>query len=405
MRESLGKFHSVALDESHRGWEACTGRLAHLYNRPQECRSPFARDHSRILHCMAFRRLKHKTQVFFSPSNDHICTRIEHVNHVASISYTMAQELGLNTELTGAIAIGHDLGHAPFGHAGESFLKELVYDKFGIDFWHERQSLRVVDEVELLPDHEGRPSRLNLTYAVRDGIVCHCGEVDQNALRPREECLDLAGIRKAGSVEPFTWEGCIVKVADKISYIGRDIEDAITLKLLGRDELRELKRIIAETGHSGIKNTRNTVLIHNFITDIIEGSSPEKGIVIGDRTLAVMNRLREFNYRHIYRHRRVESYKEYAKLVIGTLFRLLSETFSQEEGGVVRALWKRVPECPLLYRTFLDYVKNRVSLGEDASKGIYSLADRRSFHLAVTDFIAGMTDNFALQAFSQAISF
>jgi dGTPase len=117
-----GLFSKVSAHEGNPKWEQGISRMQPLYKKPNEIRSEFARDYNRILHCTAYRRLKHKTQVFFATSHDHVCTRIEHVTHVSSVSYTIANYLGLNTELTNAIAIGHDLGHAPFGHAGEKFL-------------------------------------------------------------------------------------------------------------------------------------------------------------------------------------------------------------------------------------------------------------------------------------------
>ena len=135
--------------------------------------------------------MKHKTQVFFSPSDDHICTRIEHVMHVESVSYTIAKYLGLNTELTKAIATGHDIGHSPFGHEGERILSQISERDIGEKFWHERNGMEFVDKVELLEDTNKNKQNLNLTYAVRDGIISHCGEIDENGLKPREECIDL----------------------------------------------------------------------------------------------------------------------------------------------------------------------------------------------------------------------
>jgi len=121
-----GLFRSVSVHEGNPQWGQSISRIKQLYKKADDIRSQFARDYTRILHSTAYRRLKHKTQVFFATHNDHICTRIEHVHHVASVSYTIANYLGLNTELTNAIAIGHDLGHAPFGHAGEEFLREIM---------------------------------------------------------------------------------------------------------------------------------------------------------------------------------------------------------------------------------------------------------------------------------------
>jgi len=180
------KFAAEATVEGSSKWDAAIHREYDLYKRENEIRSPFARDYTRILHCTAYRRLKHKTQVFFATTNDHVCTRIEHVNHVNSVSKTIALFLGLNSELTDAISLGHDLGHAPFGHMGEMVLeshtKQLVPE---FSFWHEKNSLRFVDHIETLEGPEGKYINLDLTYAVRDGMICHCGEVNQNGITPR----------------------------------------------------------------------------------------------------------------------------------------------------------------------------------------------------------------------------
>ena len=153
-------FASVKTDEKNPKWQQCIKRENTLYNRGNDIRSEFKRDYTRLLHCEAYRRLKHKTQVFYAPQNDHICTRIEHVNHVASVSATIAKYLGLNQELTEAIAIGHDIGHAPFGHTGEDILNSLIKNqKEGKNapkkFWHERNSLFFADFIETLQDPDG----------------------------------------------------------------------------------------------------------------------------------------------------------------------------------------------------------------------------------------------------------
>lgn len=322
------KFIKVAVSEKNKKWDQCLSRQKELYKRQNDIRSEFARDYNRILHSTAYRRLKHKTQVFFATRNDHICTRIEHVTHVASVSYTIANFLGLNTELTNAISIGHDLGHAPFGHQGESILKEIAMKKIGETFWHERNSLRLVDKIETLPDENGKQQNMDLTYSVRDGIVSHCGEVDENSIFPREEFIDLYHIESAGVYQPFTWEGCVVKIADKISYIGRDIEDALTLGILNLGEKRELKRVVAEvTGIKDIRDINNTVLMHGFITDLCSMSSPENGLRFSETYLPFIDSVKKFNYQNIYRHKRLDYFKNYARLIIESIYETLSNTY------------------------------------------------------------------------------
>ena len=146
---------------------------------------------------------------------------MEHVSHVASVASTIAKHLGVNEQLASAIALGHDIGHAPFGHHGEDCLNKLLEQKEGFNapkkFWHERNSLFFADYIETLQDPSGVEQPLNLTYAVRDGLICHCGEIDQQGIKPRTEDIDLYSIKRPGLIQPFTWEGCVVKIADKIA--------------------------------------------------------------------------------------------------------------------------------------------------------------------------------------------
>ena len=200
----MKKFSKEALVPENDKWELAIKRCDDLYSRKDDIRGPFARDYTRVLHSLAYRRLKHKTQVFFNAAgNDHICTRIEHVQHVESVSNTIAKELGLNEELTRAIAIAHDLGHAPFGHQGEDVIKRLTQKYLEKDFWHEQNGVYFVDDVELLEDNEKKFRNLDLTYAVRDGIISHCVELDENSIRPRA-CLKNKSCTKHIFPRPFS---------------------------------------------------------------------------------------------------------------------------------------------------------------------------------------------------------
>lgn len=319
-----GKFKSVAATSKNDNWEKLTARTVDLYSREDDVRSPFARDYTRILHSLAYRRLKHKTQVFFNIDNDHICTRMEHVAHVESVSHTIAKSLGLNDELTKAIAMGHDLGHALFGHQGESVISELSKKYLGEKFWHERNGLRFVDKIELLEDNYKKSKNLDLTYAVRDGIISHCGEVDANGLIPRDDLIDLADFTNPGQYQPATWEGCVVKISDKIAYVGRDIEDAINLGFLNDRTKNDLLKM-ARANDENVLNT--TVIMHNLIIDICENSTPEKGICLSPRFLEQINSIKDFNYKHIYGHERLVPFKEYSKLVINQIFDVLKKTY------------------------------------------------------------------------------
>jgi dGTPase len=318
-------FTNVSATENNPKWSDFVKRESSLYSRRDDTRSEFARDYNRILHCTAYRRLKHKTQVFFAPENDHVCTRIEHVNHVTAISYTISKVFNLNTELTNAIAIGHDLGHAPFGHVGQDILNEIARDNIADKFWHEKNSLWFVDNIETLPNPDNKEINLLLTYAVRDGIVCHCGEVDEDSIYPRSDVIKLQEILQPDQVQPFTWEGCVVKVADKIAYIGRDIEDAIRLGILSLKEfLLESKELILylEDNSPNLRprQINNTALIHSLVSDLCKSSNPEYGIRFSEKRLALLKGLRQLSGKLIYDHTRLKQYEELAKLALKSIF-------------------------------------------------------------------------------------
>ncbi|MGE4292465.1 MAG: deoxyguanosinetriphosphate triphosphohydrolase family protein [Desulfovibrio sp.] len=402
-------FLDVAMAPENPLWEQATSRREQLYRRAHDLRSPFSRDYNRILHCTAYRRLKHKTQVFFAPQNDHICTRIEHVAHVMSVAETIATALGLNRELTAASAIGHDLGHAPFGHSGESVLKALARERNGSTFWHERNSLRFVDELETLEDPGGTHRHLNLTYGVRDAIVCHCGEVGSAALRPRNEALPLEGMDRPAQHEPFTWEGCVVKLSDKIAYLGRDIEDALATGILTPDQRGELDELARGYGEIKAREINNTVLLQFFIQDLRRHSDPDQGIRLSEKNAEFMERLKAFNYRQIYLHPKLEQYKKYVRLVLETLFAELEEPLNQ--GGLERVR-AEAAKRPTLYRVFLDWLEKYSTQGRETAppnkfgnRVLYDLDTPEGRFQTVLDFISGMTDNYALRSFEELISF
>lgn len=374
-------------------------------------RSEFGRDYTRILHSNAYRRLKHKTQVFLNIDNDHICTRMEHVAHVESVSYTIANELGLNVELTKAIAIGHDLGHAPFGHCGETIIKELTEQYLHKNFWHEKNGLYFVDKIELLKDEYNQGKNLNLTYAVRDGIICHCGEVDENELRPRTNYLDLEEITTPGQLAPATWEGCIVKVSDKIAYVGRDIEDAKSLGFLDRSEQDELNNIFD-------KVTNTTVIMYELITDICQNSSPERGIRLSPEMLAKLNSVKAFNYKYIYKNPRLAPYNHYAKLVINEIFNFLMNGYNSNTNSInwdyFQQNAQRYPELVVGFtERIIRYCEPDIldTKHKEYAKfyqniKIYGRIDSTNIYIqAVIDYISGMTDRFAIAAFNELLTF
>ena len=410
MRELL--FEKFATTEKNPRWRELTARQTELYSRGDDIRSPFARDYTRILHSYAYRRLKHKTQVFFNTDNHHICTRMEHVAHVESVSQTIARSLGLNDELTKAIAFGHDLGHAPFGHQGESILSEISKEYLGRPFWHERNGLRFVDKIELLEDNYKVARNLDLTYAVRDGIISHCGEVDENGIRPRKELIDLDGFTAPGQYPPATWEGCVVKIADKIAYIGRDIEDAISLGFLGEEQIARLRRM-AQAHDERVLNT--TVIMHNMIIDICKNSTPERGICLSPQYFGQMNEVKAFNYEYIYNNPRFIAFQRYAGLVITQIFDTLLGYYGQD---VWECLRRERRYCPALAGTFADWLAKYcqadfVPQGELRERAmqcenfkIYGRLETKELYAqAALDYISGMTDRFAVKVFNELLSY
>lgn len=420
MGKKLEKYAAIK-ENCQANWEQLTQRYGNLPNRPGDIRTPFARDYTRILHSMAYRRLKHKTQVFFNIDNDHICTRMEHVAHVESVSYTISKYLGLNTELTKAIAIGHDLGHAPFGHHGETVLTKLIKKYLPNNstqiFWHERNGLRFVDKVELLQNPQNKYNNLCLTYAVRDGIISHCGEKDIKCLRPRTEFIDLEKeFIKPSEYEPITWEGCVVKIADKISYVGRDIEDAINLGFIDDKAKRKLVALARKFDKDAINTT---VIIHNLILDVCKSSSYEKGICLSEQGFENLTKIKQFNEKIIYKNKRLSSFKRYAELVINELFKVLLATYKSQDTFTNICLMKN--RCPKLMDAFskwlAQYVDSSIidanSCGKliDVSASclnekIYGkLENKETYIQAIIDFIAGMTDRFAVEMFHDLISY
>jgi dGTPase len=404
----VGKFHNVGLFEGNEKWTKGIERSGSLYSREDDIRSEFARDYNRLLHCSAYSRLKHKTQVFFATLNDHICTRMEHVTHVNSVSYTIANHLGLNTELTSAIAIGHDLGHAPFGHEGETVIGNLTKEHIDQSFWHEKNSLRFIDDIETLEDHLGRTWNLSLTYAVRDGIICHCGEVDEQSIHPRPNAIDLETINTKGVLQSYSWEGCVVKISDKIAYLGRDIEDALRLNLLSDSQKRKLSKIVRDIGKFDIKEINNTLLIHRFIIDLCNNSTPDNGLIISESHFSLMNSVKDFNYENIYRHPRVERYKRFVRLVITTIFEVLADIYDFNKNELDRRKLQTFrSNYPLLSRTFEAWLNKYTKRNSTTQKhrAIYDLSSSKDYMRAVLDYLSGMTDQFALQIFNETIKF
>lgn len=405
-----GLFYKEAAKPGHPEWKKLTERYSELYERKDEIRSPFERDYTRILHSNAYRRLKHKTQVFYNIDNDHICTRMEHAAHVGSVSESIAQRLGLNTDLTRAIALGHDLGHAPFGHHGERVLDGLSKKYLKKPFWHEKNGLRFVDEVELLEDTQNHFCNLGLTYAVRDGIISHCGEINQNAIKPRRDIFDLACYEFPAQFQPATWEGCVVKISDKIAYVGRDIEDAISLGFLSDKEQDELRSFVSMGGEK-VLNT--TVIIYNLIMDICENSSPEKGITLSRDMEKRLSEIKDFNVEKIYQNKHFRAYNEYSALVITQIFETLYSYY--DDINTFKNLSKDGRFYPELTKGFKEWLFRYVEgdcVTEQFDRELYSnkkiygrMENREVYVQSIIDYISGMTDRYAVKIFNEMLTY
>lgn len=341
-----------------------------LMSRGEDVRGPYFRDQTAVIHSMPFRRLKHKTQFLFAPENDHICTRIEHVLHVATIASTICRGLTrsgweLDGELAYAGGLGHDLGHAPFGHSGERELQKKLKG-----FRHEAHSLRVVDCLT----NGGRG--LNLTYGVRDAIICHNGEEFVQYLEPDGLATDPGEKAATGSTDPAAWESCVVRFADKIAYLGRDVEDALRARLIRPADLPEdIGRELGQT---------NGQIINTLVLDIIDNSVRAGRIGFSDGRFELISRLKQYNYEKIYYHPRLVRYQHYCGKIIDGLFSHFMEVLHAL--GRIPEAWEKEPlPCD---RAFGKYLESMAGFYDD---------ENASYTRIVCDYVAGMTDNYALK--------
>ncbi len=344
----------------------------------EDVRGAYFRDQTAIIHSTPFRRLKHKTQVFYAPQNDHICTRIEHVMHVATIAKTICKGLNhygwqLDVEMAFAIGLGHDLGHAPFGHDGETILNELMGGNGA--FIHEIHSYRVVEYLA------NKGKGLNLTYGVKDGIITHNGEKYERTLKPAQKPNDLDKIKNR-RVVPSSYEGCVVRFSDKVAYLGRDIEDAILAGFITFDDIpQNVKKVFGIT-----QDKINSAIIDTLVNDIIEESKNNDYIGVSQEKYEAMLELVRFNYKHIYLNDKHLAFP-YAKKILTTIFEYLGEIYDKfgkdyqayenHNLKVVQHFGKYLSEMHEFYKNETD--KRRI-LG---------------------DFIAGMTDYYAIEAIKQ----
>ena len=396
------KLAEVAMFENNPKWENSISRVYEMYQPIYKERSEFDRDYTRVINCNAYRRLKHKTQVFFSPKNDHICTRLEHVNHVESISNSIANYLGLNAELTRTIAVTHDIGHSPFGHKGEEILSEISEREFGEKFWHGWNGKHLVDDLELLQDVDNVSRNLNLTYAVRDGILGHCGSPKVSGQKPRDEFIDLNEFTHSNKYYPYTWEGCVVKIADNISYLGRDLEDAIEMKFITPRDINSIDKSIEKI------RLNNTSIIGYLVKDLCENSTLEDGLKFSKEAYEIMEKIRQFNYKKIYNNERIQPTVRYFKVLMNEIF----YTLKKEYAGMntidnICKLKRYYPELSDGFSGWLEKYTNTDKKDTEKydNKIVYDLNNEKDYYRAIIDYMAGMTDQYVVRIYNELISF
>ena len=403
----LNLFKRFAVNETNPLWDKFIAREKPFIKALNDYRTIFRIDFDRIIHSGSYSRMKGKTQVFSRPKNDMISTRITHVDQVASIAEGIAEALGLNLKLTRAIAIGHDVGHAPFGHSGESKLNKIAKaENLNFTFWHEKNSLRFLDDIETKNSINGNIENLNLTYAVRDGIISHCGEVDENGLKPRREYLDLRKVEKTDKIMPFTWEGCVMRIADKIAYIGKDIEDALDVGLLSKTKLNDLRKTVNKNFGFDFDELNNSILIKHFIADLLENSSPEKGLTFSEPTFNLMNKIKAFNYQEIYIPKSSVQ-DSYTDLVIETIYKKLLSLYKGENTLTnIDKMPKGQTELSDSFKKWLiKYSDIATEKRNEKYKNnlVYSIMDKKDYKRSIIEYISGLTDESAINSFESII--
>ena len=341
-------------------------------NREEEfnVRPEFFRDADRILHSMAYTRYMDKTQVFAMFNNDLITHRGLHVQFVSKIARTIGRSLRLNEDLIEAIALGHDLGHVPFGHFGERVLSDICEEHDLGYFIHNAQSVRVLQEIE----NEGEG--LNITLQVLDGILCHNGEILEKKYEPDynktkeqfleeyKNCWIYKGYDKR--LRAMTLEGCVVRIADVIAYIGRDIEDAITVNLIKREDIpQDIVEVLGNT---------NSLIIDKLVEDLLINSYGKPYLEFSDEVFVALKKLLDFNYEFIYHNEKKADNEEKSIQIFKMLYEKYSQNIDKKEGDIYELYYSKMNE---------DYTKSN-KCGK-----------------IIVDFMAGMTDKFFIDQFQK----
>lgn len=339
----------------------------------EDIRAPFFRDIDKIIFALSYNRYTDKTQVYSFNENDHISRRMVHVQLVSKIARTIGRALKLNTDLIEAIALGHDIGHTPLGHLGESLLNEISYRELGEYFAHNIQGVRHYMEVE------NKGLGLDLTIQVLDGIMCHNGEMLSNKYVPVKKDIDqflseyqnsYKNLKESLKYRPMTLEGCVVRISDIIGYIGRDIEDACLLGKIKREDIpSEITDVLGD---------QNKYIVDTIVTDIIDNSFQKPYIKMSDEVYQALNLLKEFNYEHIYNCSVTKENIERYRLGMNQLFQVYLNAIHSED------------KSNIIYQIFLN-LQDEIYLRETNPKRM------------VIDFIAGMTDDLFLNEIEKVL--
>lgn len=353
---------------------ACNDSKAiYLKEESMDFRTPFFRDIDRILYSLSFQRYMDKTQVFSFKDNDHLTKRMIHVLYVSKIARTIGRELGLNEDLIEAGALGHDLGHTPFGHVGEAILNEISVNA-GCGYFNHN-----VHSVRLLLYIENHGLGKNITLQTLDAILCHNGELVMGKYEPKwnktkEKFLDeyeKTYIDKNAIKEliPMTLEGCVVRISDLIAYLGRDIDDAIRMNLLKWSDVPgNITRVL---GFS------NREIVNNIINDIIKNSKGKEYIMLSDEVYKAISDLKDFNYKKIYNKAYTTEERKHLKEMINTLYNTYLSDLknNNEDSNIIKSYLNNMSD---------EYKKNKVER-------------------IVIDYIAGMTDDYTLKEYNKII--
>ncbi len=353
--------------EKHLSKYACKSQdVIRLKEEKEDMRPAFFHDADRIIYSLSYSRYIDKTQVFSYEHNDHVSHRMIHVQFVSKIARTIGRMLSLNEDLIEAAALGHDLGHTPLGHLGEKVLNKISQKELGQNFLHNIQSLRVM----MVLDKNGEGS--NISVQVMDAIMCHNGEIIDNIYRPvkktKEDFLkeyegSYYNSQIAKTQHPMTLEGCVVRIADVIGYIGRDIEDAIQVGILKREDLpKQITDVLGDT---------NSKIVNTIVTDIIENSYGKNYIAMSEKVFKALDELKNFNYKHIYeKANSAEDLEKYEKQITYLYYKYLEDLESKNYDSFI-------------YRNFVKHMNEDYKNNNPNAR-------------IILDFISGMTDDYLL---------